>query len=121
MPYDQSYRTLVLNNIYKLQAEGQIYRRKKHTIDMILHKYTLAMQNKYTLLGNTILQHMTKHIQTIFETINDNSNFEVLEFLNNVIKWYFKLLATRQNAKEQITLPDYTVPEIKDIYYNINT
>jgi hypothetical protein len=122
MPYDESFRKQTLDTISNLKGEGQLYRRKKHTLDMILSKYTHAMQMKHTLLGNTILNRMQNHITEIFNSINETSNYEVLEYVNNIVKWYFKLLGVRKTITgetKHITIPDYTIPEIKEIHDSI--
>ena len=122
MPYDESFRKQVLDTICNLKVEGQLYRRKKHTLDMIIAKYTLAMQTKHTLLGATILERMRDHIHAIFGSVSESSNYEVLEYVNNVVRWYFKILGTRKTSNGEIkpvTLPDYTIPEIKEIHSSI--
>jgi hypothetical protein len=122
MPYDQSFKKQVLDTICNLKGDGQLYRRKKHTLDMIIAKYTDTMQTKHTLLGSNILEKMRGHIHTIFGSVSDSSNYEVLEYVNNVVRWYFKLLGNRKNANGEITpvtLPDYTIPEIKEIHSSI--
>ena len=122
MPYDDNFKKQVIDIIANLKGQGQLYRRKKHTLDMIIAKYTQAMQTKHTLLGATILERMRDHIHTIFGSVSESSNYEVLEYVNNVVRWYFKLLGTRKTANGEIkpiVLPDYTIPEIKEIYSSI--
>ena len=122
MPYDETFKKQVLDTITNLKGDGTLYRRKKHTLEMIITKYTHAMQTKHTLLGTTILERMNGHINAIFNSVSDSSNYEVLEYVINIIRWYFKALGIRKNATgetKEITLPDYTIPEIKEIHSSI--
>jgi hypothetical protein len=123
MPYDEKFRKTILDTFNILQHDGHLFRRRKHTLEMILTEYIKKMHSKYTSLGSNILQRLQEHIINIFKNINPNSNYETLEYINNVIKWYFKSLTIHRNktSKEVIivSLPDYTIPEIKELHDNM--
>ncbi len=123
MPYDETFRKTSLDAFNILQLEGHLFRRRKHTLEMILTEYIKQMHSKYTSLGSNILQRLQEHIINIFKNINPNSNYETLEYINSVIKWYFKNLTIRRDktSKQVIVtnLPDYTIPEIKEIHDNM--
>ena len=136
MPYNEHFRSQVLLVINELRSiNGKQYHRKSHTLDMIIQKYQQEMTTKYNILGNVILANMNKHISEIFTQINDNSSYEILEFVLSIIKWYFKTIIKRKTKKNDIntdsntqidiqtpnqatmvSLPDYTIPEIKELW-----
>jgi hypothetical protein len=63
---------------------------------------------------------MQTHISYIFNNVKQDTPFEVLDFIHTVIKWYFKTIIKRRNRTTlevvSIPLPDYTIPEIKELY-----
>lgn len=125
MPYDQTFRELVIASITNLQGAGQLYRRRRHTLEMVMLEYTHKMQTKYTIFGSTILERFSNHVQTIFQLKDYSSiSYELLDFIQNVIKWYFKSLTVRRDkATGQVihsALPDYTIPEIQELFYTIS-
>ena len=74
------------------------------------------MKNKNSNLGSNYLDKMSINVETIFSKIIEKQNYEALEFINNIIAWYFKYLAFKYNLiKIQPVLPDYTIAEINDI------
>jgi len=81
------------------------------------------MYEKHTMLGSVILERMNTHITYIFNHIKSDAPFEVLDFINTIIKWYLRSLIKRRNritlAIEPVSLPDYTIPEIKELYENM--
>jgi predicted metal-dependent HD superfamily phosphohydrolase len=130
MPYTEEYKNEIINVIQGLCSDGKKYRRKVHTLDMIINFYSSKMQYKYQIMGNDILTKMHNHIVTIFQNINNNTSYEILEFAINIIKWYFKQLIKNKTQKNNETttnnitdnnLPDYTIPEIKEFYSSIIT
>ena len=79
------------------------------------------MQAKYGILGSSILERFASHVNAIFHCENySSSSFELLDFIQTVIKWYFKQLTTRKDKATgeviQSALPDYTIPEIKELF-----
>ncbi len=123
MPYNDEFRSKVLSTISILQSSGQLYNRKIHTLEQVLNSYITKMTEKHALLGSGILDNMRTHIEYIFKHVNLDTPFEVLDFASSVIKWYFKTLIKRRNkttlALEPVSLPDYTIPEIKELYQSI--
>jgi len=103
MPYNPQFRQQVLDTVSKLTGDGITYNRKKHT-----------------LLGSTILERMSMQVKHIFTHINSETPYEVLDFINTVIKWYFKSLRLRRDKITGevivVAFPDYTIPEIKELY-----
>lgn len=123
MPYNEDFKTQVLDTVTNLKGAGQLYRRKAHTLDMITNKYKTDMLELHKLMGVNMLEKLGDYITSIMTHTSDASTYEHLEFVNSVIKWYFKLLGRRKNAAGQlsnVTLPDYTIPEIKEIYSSIS-
>lgn len=120
MPYDEEFRKQVLQTIFNLQNSGIIFNRKKYTLEHVLNSYITKILEKNTMLGTVILERMHNHVLHIFTNINSNTPYEVLDFVNTVIKWYIKTLRIRRDritlAIISVPLPDYTIPEIKDLY-----
>ena len=63
---------------------------------------------------------MVIQVAYIFKQVNSKTPYEVLDFISLVIKWYFRTLIKRRNkitlAIEPVSLPDYIIPEIKELY-----
>jgi hypothetical protein len=120
MPYDEEFRKQVLQTIFNLQKSGIIFNRKKYTLEHVLNSYITKILEKNTMFGTVIIERMHNHVLHIFNNINSNTPYEVLDFVNTVIKWYFKTLRIRRDritlAIIPVPLPDYTIPEIKDLY-----
>ena len=125
MPYDDKFRSDVLESITKLQGTGQLFNRKRHTVENVLNLYLTKMNEKHAMLGSVILERMNSHVAYIFNHVKSDTSFEVLDFINTIIKWYFRSLIKRRNqitlAIEPVHLPDYTIPEIKELYECILT
>ena len=121
--YNEEFKTQVLEIVSNLKGAGQLYRRKLHTLEMITNTYKKDMLEQHKVMGANILEKLGDYITHIMTHTNDASTYEHLEFVNSVIKWYFKLLGRRKNAQGQlpsVALPDYTIPEIKEIYSSIS-
>lgn len=120
MPYDEEFRKQVLQTIFNLQKSGIIFNRKQYTLEHVLNSYITKILEKNTMFGTVIIERMNNHVLHIFNNINSNTPYEVLDFVNTVIKWYFKTLRIRRDritlAIIPVPLPDYTIPEIKDLY-----
>jgi hypothetical protein len=120
MPYNDEFRNKVLETISNLQGTGHLFNRKRHTLENVLNLYITQMNEQHALLGSIILERMAIHIVHIFKQVNSKTPYEVLDFINTIIKWYFKTLIKRRNkitlAIEPVSLPDYTIPEIKELY-----
>ena len=120
MPYDDEFRSKVLETISNLQSSGQLYNRKRHTLANVVNSYHAKVNEKHAMLGSVILERMRTHISYIFNNVKQDTPFEVLDFIQTVIKWYFKTIIKRRNRTTlevaSISLPDYTIPEIKELY-----
>lgn len=120
MPYNDEFRNTVLTTISNLQGPGQLYNRKKHTLEQVINSYLAKIIAKHAILGSTILERMQTHINHIFNHVQTNTPYEVLDFINSVIKWYFRTLIKRGNRitleVDPVLLPDYTIHEIKELY-----
>ena len=125
MPYTEEFASKVLQNIQILATTGKNYRRVNHKLENIKNYYIESMKTKFTQLGTHYLDIMTNNINTIFNKIMEKQNYESLEFINNIINWYFKHLAYKYKlTKTQPQLPDYIIAEISDIaksLHNTNT
>ena len=120
MPYNNEFRNKVLETISNLQGTGHLFNRKRHTLEHVLNSYITKVNEKHTMLGTVILERMAIQVSYIFKQVNSNTPFEVLDFINTIIKWYFRTLIKRRNKItleiEPVSLPDYTIPEIKELY-----
>jgi hypothetical protein len=104
-----------INIINTLNTTGKKYRQVTHTLNNVITQYTDIMHTTHSHLGNNYLQLFTQYIMYIFN--NYAYNYDALELINNVIKWYFKTLAFKYNlTKQKPNLPDYTIAEIQHIY-----
>ena len=120
MPNNITFAEKVLDKINLLNTTGKNYRRTNHKLDQIVKYYIENMQNKYNHIGTNYVNKMTTNIQTIFTKIFEKNKteltYDTLEFVNNIIDWYFKCLAFKYNlTKIQPQLPDYIISEINDI------
>ena len=134
MPHNEDFAKKVLEKITMLSTTGKNYRRINHKLDNIKADYIQNMKNKYSNMGTNYLDKMSSNIETIFCKIIQKQNYEALEFINNVVTWYFKCLAFKYNlikiqptstesqphvigldGKPTCGLPDYTIAEINDI------
>jgi len=59
------------------------------------------------MLGTNILEKRHYQVKHIFNNARDTTPYEVLDFINTVIKWYFKTLIKR---RDKITLAPILVP-----------
>lgn len=123
MSYNDEFRNTVITTIANLQGPGQLYNRKRHTLEQVINSYLAKIIAKHAMLGTTILERMQTHIIHIFNHVKSDTPYEVLDFINCVIKWYFRTLIKRRNRitleVETVPLPDYTIPEIKELYENM--
>lgn len=120
MPYNNEFRKQVLEVVANLKHPGQFLNKKLHTLEHIQNTYLTHITTKHAMLGTTILDKMHFQVKHIFNNTSNTTQYEVLDFINNVIKWYFKILIKRSNKTTleaiPISLPDYTIPEIKELY-----
>ena len=110
------YADKVMNNIDILSSTGKIYRRKAYMITDIIDFYVKNMKIKFSNMGEKYITDMIKHINTIINNVSRYSKYDVLEYVDSIIQYFFKSLAFKFNlTKKEPSLPDYTLPEIKDL------
>jgi hypothetical protein len=110
------FKTNAMDRLSKLQTGGISYRRIVHKLDNVLTKYILDMIEKNKQLGNRNLELMSIAVKSIFLNVTISSQYDVIEYVHNVMEWYFKCLAFKYNLiKNQPNLPDFTIPEILDL------
>ena len=110
------FKTNAMERLAKLQSGGISYRRVVHKLDIVLSKYILDMNEKHKQLGNRNLELMSIAVKSIFLNVTISSQYDVIEYVHNVMDWYFKCLAFKYNLiKKQPNLPDFTIPEILDL------
>ena len=110
------FKTNAMERLAKLQSGGISYRRVVHKLDNVLTKYILDMNEKNKQLGNRNLELMSIAVKSIFLNVTISSQYDVIEYVHNVMDWYFKCLAFKYNLiKKQPNLPDFTIPEILDL------
>ena len=63
---------------------------------------------------------MVKDIENIINNLTIKSNYDNLEYVNNVLNYSIKMLHYK-NKKTSVepTIPDYTLAEIKDMGKNL--
>jgi hypothetical protein len=125
MSNNKTFADKVLEKIIMLNTTGKNYRRTNHKLDQIVKYYIETMQHKYTHIGSNYTSKMTTNIQIIFTKIFEKDKteltYDTLEFVNNIIDWYFKCLAFKYNlTKIQPQIPDYIISEINDIANSIS-
>jgi len=110
------FKTNAMERLAKLQSGGISYRRVVHKLDNVLTKYILDMNEKHKQLGNRNLELMSIAVKSIFQNVTITSQYDVIEYVHNVMDWYFKCLAFKYNLiKNQPKLPDYIIAEICDL------
>lgn len=116
------FKTGTIERLGKLQNGGISYRRIVHNIDNVFTKYILEMNDKNKHLGNRNLELMSTAVKSIFLNVNITCQYDVIEYVHNVMDWYFKGLAFKYNLiKKQPNLPDFTIPEIIDLSKQLAT
>lgn len=106
----------VIEKVEMLKTTGKIYRRKLYNLDSVVNFYIDNMKIKYANMGEKYLSDMINNINTIFNNISRTSKYDILEFVNIVVEFCFKHLAyIYKLSKNQPKLPDYTLPEIKEM------
>lgn len=116
------FKTAALDRLSKLQSDGISYRRIVHNIDNVLTKYILDMNEKNKHLGNRNLELLGIAVKSIFQNVNINCQYDVIEYVHCVMDWYFKCLGFKYNLiKKQPMLPDFTIAEIIDLSKNISS
>jgi hypothetical protein len=106
----------VINNVNILSTIGKSYRKKIYKIDDIVKYFIDNMKIKNSSLGTKYLEKMVINIETIIKNASRESKYDVLEFINSIIKYGLKMISYKYTKnKIEPTLPDYTLAEIQDL------
>ena len=110
------FAELVINNVNILLTTGKSYRKQMYKLDDIIKYFIVNMKNKNASLGNKYLEKMVINIETIIKNVSRQSKYDVLEFINSIIKYGLNMISYKytKNKIEPI-LPDYTLAEIQDL------
>jgi hypothetical protein len=106
----------VMANLEMLKKTGKIYRRNIYKLSNVLELYINNMKIKHANMGEKYVSDMIVNINTIFNGVSIYSYYDILEYINLVVIYYFKLLGYKYTKnKVEPQLPDYTLPEIKEL------
>ncbi len=105
----------VITNLDFLATIGKSYRKKIYKLGDIVKYFIDNMKIKNASLGNKYLEKMVINIETIFRNASRYSKYDILEFINSIIKYGLKMISYKYTKdKIEPTLPDYTLAEIQD-------
>ena len=113
------FKTEVVNKLEDIYNNGFSIDDKTYTINKVITIYVKNMKLKFNSLGSTYLTNMVKDIENIINNLTIKSNYDNLEFVNNILNYCIKMLhyKHKKNSVEP-TIPDYTLAEIKDMSKN---
>jgi hypothetical protein len=114
------FKTEVITKLEDIYKNGISIDDKTYTINKIITLYVKNMKIKFNSLGSTYLHNMVQDIENIINNLNIKSNYDNLEYVNNVLNYCIKILNYKH--KKNITepnIPDYTLAEIKDMAKNV--
>ena len=114
------FKTDVINKLEDIYNNGFSIDDKTYTINKVITIYVKNMKLKFNSLGLTYLTNMVKDIENIINNLTIKSNYDNLEFVNNILHYCIKMLhyKHKKNSVEP-TIPDYTLAEIKDMSKNL--
>ena len=114
------FRTEVINKLEDTYKNGLSIDDKIYTINKIITIYVKNMKLKFNYLGPTYLHNMVQDIENIINNLTIKSNYDNLEYVNNILNYCIKTLyyKHKKNSVEP-TIPDYTLAEIKDMAKNL--
>ena len=111
-----SYTEKIISNIEMLSTIGKSYRKKIYKTNDLIKIYSDNMRIKNINMGEKYINDMIININNIFANVSRQSNYDVLEFIHSIIKYGFKMISYKYTKnKIEPKLPDYTLPEIKDL------
>jgi len=113
------FKTDVINKLEDIYKNGISIDDKAYNINKVINIYVKNMKVKFNYLGPTYLTNMVKDIENVINNLNIKSNYDNLEFVNNILNYCIKMLhyKHKKNSVEP-TIPDYTLAEIKDMGKN---
>ena len=114
------FKTDVINKLEDIYKNGISIDDKEYNINKVINIYVKNMKTKFNSLGTTYLTNMVKDIENIINNLTIKSNYDNLEYVNNVLNYSIKMLHYK-NKKTSVepTIPDYTLAEIKDMGKNL--
>jgi hypothetical protein len=111
-----TYAENVIYEVELLSTIGKSYRRKLYKLNDIIKIYIDNMIIKWVHMGEKYINDMIMNINNIFRNASIQSKYDILEFINSVILYSFKHMSYKYTKnKIEPKLPDYTLPEIKDL------
>ena len=110
------FKTEVITKLENIYKNGISIDDKTYTINKVITIYVKNMKIKFNSLGSTYLHNMVQDIENIINNLNIKSNYDNLEYVNNILNYCIKILhyKHKKNNDEPI-IPDYTLAEIKDM------
>ena len=114
------FKTDVINKLEDIYKNGISIDDKEYNINKVINIYVKNMKTKFNSLGTTYLNNMVKDIENIINNLTIKSNYDNLEFVNNILNYCIKMLhyKHKKNSVEP-NIPDYTLAEIKDMGKNL--
>ena len=105
----------VNKNVENLSTIGTSYRKKIYKLDDIVKYFIDNMKIKNASLGTKYIENMIINIENIIKNVSRQSKYDVLEFINSIIKYGLKMISYKYTRnKIEPTLPDYTLAEIQE-------
>ena len=114
-----AYKESVIEKIELLSTYGRLYRKKIYKLTDILKIYIDQIKLQFANLGDKYIADTIFNIYTIFINATKYSAYDLLEFVNFVIVYGYKMIAfkyTKNHSPPKI--PDYTIAEINDLAKN---
>jgi hypothetical protein len=114
------FKTEVITKLETLYKNGISIDDKTYTINKVITIYVKNMKVKFNSLGTTYLHNMVLDIENIINNLTIKSNYDNLEYVNNILNYCINILYYKHNKiNSEPTIPDYTLAEIKDMGKNI--
>ena len=114
------FKTDVINKLEDIYKNGISIDDKTYSINKVITIYVKNMKVKFNSLGASYLQNMVQDIETIINNLNIKSNYDNLEYVNNILNYCIKSLYYKhKKINVDPTIPDYTLAEIKEMSRNI--
>jgi hypothetical protein len=114
------FKTEVITKLEDIYKNGLCIDDKTYTINKVITLYVKNMKIKFNSLGLSYLQNMVQDIENIINNLNIKSNYDNLEYVNNVLNYCIKNLHYKhKKISVEPPLPDYTLAEIKDMAKNV--
>ena len=110
------FKTEVINKLDDIYKNGITIDDKTYTINKVITLYVKNMKIKFNSLGLSYLQNMVQDIETIINNLTIKSNYDNLEYVNNILNYCIKNIHYKhKKISIEPTIPDYTLAEIKDM------